>query len=202
MSYHDLFKFPSRFIYYNSYFNGFFIPVSDFIFLEEFIHLKLWGLFFFILPFFWLPHLFLIYQLMILKICPVSVRGVLFILVSVSSCPLEYLHIMLFLFSVKSPFWVFSFYFSLWIQPFFQVVFVSACHHLSIFSHTYNVLHSLISDFFFCSSPTLLSFPSFHYKIYLFSISLSLPNIFQRILSLTKFWLYPIALWNLQMYLV
>lgn len=111
MSYHDLFMFPSRFIYYNSYFNGFFIPVSDFIFLEEFIHLKLWGLFFFVLPFFWLPHLFLTYQLMILKICPVSVRGVLFILVSVSSCPLEYLHIMLFLFSVKSPFWVFFFLF-------------------------------------------------------------------------------------------
>lgn len=96
MSYHDLFKFPSKFIYSNIYFNGSLMSLCSFKYLSA--SLCEIYLFFFhsASPLVTSSSPYFSYQkLMILKICPVSVNSALFSLVLVSTCPLEYHHIIL-----------------------------------------------------------------------------------------------------------
>lgn len=87
LPYPDLFKFPSKFLYSSIYFNGSFMSFCSSKYLSD----ASCEIFF--------PHsasFFLSYQkLMILKICPVSVNSALLSLVLVSTCPLEYHHIIL-----------------------------------------------------------------------------------------------------------
>lgn len=95
MPYPDLFKFPSKCIYSNIYFNGSFRSLCSCKYLSYLSS----EIFF--------PHsasFYLSYQkLMILKICPVSVNSVPLCLVLVSTCPLEYHHIILLFLHDESP---------------------------------------------------------------------------------------------------
>lgn len=95
LPYPDLFKFPSKFLYSNICFNGFFMFLCSSKYLSD----ASCEIFF--------PHsasFFLSYQkLMIFKICPVSVNSALLSLVLVSTCPLEYHHIILLFLHDESP---------------------------------------------------------------------------------------------------